>query len=73
MRSESLHAAMQELHVVGIRNYKVVGGGKHVKLMWWCRGEPRIVTLAGNTVEDCREAIRRIVQADDKGGSLVGS
>ena len=67
MRNPCLDAALAELETVGIRNYELARGGKHLQLRWSVAGIMRMLTVPGtpsdwrsprNTRRDIRALLR---------------
>ena len=53
MRNACLDAALAELDAVGIRNYQLARGGKHLQLRWTVAGVLRMLAIP-NTASDWR-------------------
>lgn len=69
MKNEYLAAAIDELRAVGIYEHKVMGGGKHIKLMWHHKEHVRLFTLPCTPsdvrgIKNSRADLRRILRAD---------
>jgi hypothetical protein len=65
LRNDCLNAALAELEAVGVRDYQLAHGGKHLQLRWSVNGHPlRILTIAG-TPSDFRSPLntRRDIRA----------
>jgi hypothetical protein len=68
MRNACLDAAVAELDAVGIRDYQLARGSKHLQLRWSFNGQPRMMTICGspsdwrspqNTARDLRRVLRQ--------------
>jgi len=69
MRNACLDAALAELDAVGIRDYQLARGGKHLQLRWTAAGVLRMLAIP-NTASDWRSPantrsdLRKILRAD---------
>ena len=68
MRNPCLDAALAELEAVGIRDYQLARGGKHLQLRWTVAGVLRMLTIPltpsdwrspQNTRSDLRKLLRQ--------------
>jgi hypothetical protein len=70
MRNACLDAALAELDAVGIRNYQLVRGSKHLQIRWTAAsGALRILTIPGTPRDwrspaNTRRDMRRLLRAD---------
>ena len=75
MRNACLAAALAELDAVGIRDYQLARGGKHLQLRWTVAGVLRMLAIP-NTASDWRSPantrsdLRKLLRAD---GLLEGA
>ena len=68
MRNACLDAALAKLDAVGIRDYQLARGSKHLQLRWTFNGQLRMMTICGspsdwrspqNTARDLRRVLRQ--------------
>jgi hypothetical protein len=65
MNNACLQAAVAELEAVGIRDYQLARGGKHLQLRWSINGHPQRMLALPSTPSDWRSSrnTRRDVRA----------
>jgi hypothetical protein len=70
MRNPCLTAALAELEAVGIRNFELVRGGKHLQLRWTVAGHAmRMLTIPGTasdwrSPQNTRSDLRKLLRLD---------
>jgi hypothetical protein len=70
MRNACLDAALAELEAVGIRNFELARGGKHLQLRWTVAGHAlRMLTIPSTPSDwrspaNTRSDLRKILRAD---------
>jgi hypothetical protein len=69
MRNADLDVAVAELDAVGVRDYVVARGGKHLQLRWIVNGQPRMLTVPltasdWRSPKNTRSDLRKILRAD---------
>ena len=69
MRNPCLDAALAELDAVGIRNYQLARGSKHLQVRWTVAGVLRMMTIPGSpsdwrSPQNTRRDMRRLLRED---------
>ena len=69
MRNPCLDAALAELDAVGIRDYQLARGAKHLQLRWAVAGVLRMMTIPGSpsdwrSPQNTRRDMRRLLRED---------
>src|SRR6516164_8278644 len=69
MRNLCLDAALAELDAVGIRDYQLARGAKHLQLRWTIAGVLRMMTIPGSPSDwrspaNTRRDMRRLLRED---------
>ena len=69
MRNPCLDAALAELDAVGIRNYQLARGSKHLQVRWTVAGVLRMMTITGSpsdwrSPQNTRRDMRRLLRED---------
>ena len=69
MRNACLDAALAELDAVGIRNYQLARGSKHLQVRWTVAGVLRMMTIPGSpsdwrSPQNTRRDMRRLLRED---------
>ena len=69
MRNPCLDAALAELDAVGIRNYQLARGAKHLQVRWTVAGVLRMMTIPGSpsdwrSPQNTRRDMRRLLRED---------
>jgi len=69
MRNPCLDAALAELDAVGIRDYQLARGAKHLQVRWTVAGVLRMMTIPGSpsdwrSPQNTRRDMRRLLRED---------
>ena len=69
MRNPCLDAALAELNAVGIRDYQLARGSKHLQVRWTVAGVLRMMTIPGSpsdwrSPQNTRRDMRRLLRED---------
>ena len=69
MRNPCLDAALAKLDAVGIRNYQLARGSKHLQVRWTVAGVLRMMTIPGSPSDwrspaNTRRDMRRLLRED---------
>ena len=69
MRNPCLDAALAELDAVGIRDYQLARGAKHLQVRWTVAGVLRMMTIPGSpsdwrSLANTRRDMRRLLRED---------
>jgi hypothetical protein len=69
MRNPCLDAALAELDAVGIRDYQLARGSKHLQVRWTVAGVLRMMTIPGSpsdwrSPQNTRRDMRRLLRED---------
>src|SRR6516225_1881921 len=69
MRNLCLDAALAELDAVGIRDYQLARGAKHLQVRWTVAGVLRMMTIPGSpsdwrSLANTRRDMRRLLRED---------
>jgi len=64
MRNACLDAALAELDAVGIRDYQLARGGKHLQLRWSVAGHALRVLTIWRSPQNTRSDLRKLLRQD---------